>query len=447
MPLTVAIVGRPNVGKSTLFNRLAGKKLAIVHGTPGVTRDRQEAIAQLGATELRIVDTAGFEEAKSETLSARMTEQTRATIAEADVLLFLIDARDGVTTGDEIIAAELRKSGKPVVLAANKVEGRAVSASAHEGYSLGFGEPISLSAEHGLGLADLLDALAPFAQPSEESEPDEDTPHPLRLAIVGRPNVGKSSLFNRLVGEERSLTGPEAGITRDSVTAIWQPEGRAILLHDTAGLRKRAKAAPHALEQLAVESALTAIRFAECAVMVIDATAPFEKQDLAIADLVAREGRAIVFAVNKWDLIEQRAGAIGRLREMLDRLLPQVAGAPLVGVSALSGEGVERILDAVLAADKAWNARIPTAQINRFLNEALERHPPPAIHGRRVRIRYMTQVKARPPSFALFGNQLKALPESYLRYLQNALRDAFDLTGTPLRFVLRTSKNPYTNSR
>jgi GTP-binding protein len=446
MPLTVAIVGRPNVGKSTLFNRLAGKKLAIVHGTPGVTRDRQEAIAQHGGMELRIVDTAGFEEAQSETLSARMTEQTRATIAEADVLLFLIDARDGVTTGDEIIAAELRRSGKPVVLAANKVEGRAVSASAHEGYSLGFGEPIALSAEHGLGLADLLDALAPFAQPPEESEPDEDTPHPLRLAIVGRPNVGKSSLFNRLVGEERALTGPEAGITRDSVTAIWQPEGRALLLHDTAGLRKRAKAAPHALEQLAVESALTAIRFAECAVMVIDATAPFEKQDLAIADLVAREGRAIVFAVNKWDLVEQRAGAIGRLREMLDRLLPQVAGAPLVGVSALSGEGVERILDAVLAADKAWNARIPTAQINRFLAEALERHPPPAIHGRRVRIRYMTQVKARPPSFALFGNQLKALPESYLRYLQNALRDAFDLGGTPLRFALRTSKNPYANS-
>ncbi|HEY8697616.1 MAG TPA: ribosome biogenesis GTPase Der [Rhizomicrobium sp.] len=443
MPLTVAIVGRPNVGKSTLFNRLAGRKLAIVHGTPGVTRDRQEAIAQLGATELRIIDTAGFEEAQSETLSARMTQQTRATIAEADVLLFLIDARDGVTTGDEIIAAELRRSGKPVVLAANKVEGRAVSASAHEGYSLGFGEPISLSAEHGLGLADLLDALAPFAQPSEENEPDEETPHPLRLAIVGRPNVGKSSLFNRLVGEERALTGPEAGITRDSVTAIWQPAGRAILLHDTAGLRKRAKAAPHALEQLAVESALTAIRFAECAVMVIDATAPFENQDLAIADLVAREGRAIVFAVNKWDLVEQRAGAIGRLREMLDRLLPQVAGAPLVGVSALSGEGVERILDAVLAADKAWNARIPTAQINRFLAEALERHPPPAIHGRRVRIRYMTQVKARPPSFALFGNQLKALPESYLRYLQNALRDTFDLKGTPLRFALRTSKNPY----
>jgi GTPase len=443
MPLTVAIVGRPNVGKSTLFNRLAGRKLAIVHGTPGVTRDRQEAMAQLGATELRIIDTAGFEEAKSETLSARMTEQTRATIADADVLLFLIDARDGVTTGDEIIASELRKSGKPVVLAANKVEGRAVSASAHEGFSLGFGEPISLSAEHGLGLADLLDALAPFAQPSEESEAEEEAPHPLRLAIVGRPNVGKSSLFNRLVGEERALTGPEAGITRDSVTAIWQPAGRAILLHDTAGLRKRAKSAPHALEQLAVESALTAIRFAECVVMVIDATAPFENQDLAIADLVAREGRAIVFAVNKWDLIEQRAGAVGRLREMLDRLLPQVAGAPLVGVSALSGEGVERILDAVLASDKAWNARIPTAQINRFLNEALERHPPPAIHGRRVRIRYMTQVKARPPSFALFGNQLKALPESYLRYLQNALREAFDLTGTPLRFVLRTSKNPY----
>lgn len=445
MSLTVAIVGRPNVGKSTLFNRLAGKRLAIVHDTPGVTRDRQEADAQLGPLALRLIDTAGFERSEPGSLAARMTKQTESAIAEADVCLFLIDGREGPTAGDEIIARALRKSGKPVILAANKCEGRFDLSDA---FTLGFGEPVALSAEHALGLGELLDALSPFAEPDDESgsaceETEQQERRPLKLAIVGRPNVGKSSLFNRLLGTERALTGPEAGLTRDAIAATWDADGRTILVHDTAGLRKRARAAEHELEQLAVGSALTAIRFAECVIVVIDATAPFEKQDLTIADLIAREGRAIVFAVNKWDKIEAKAGAISRLRETADRLLPQIAGAPLVATSALTGEGLERLLPAVLAADKAWNTRVPTAELNRFLTEALARHPPPAIHGRRVRVRYMTEAKTRPPTFALFGTQLKALPESYLRYLQNELRDAFGLYGVPIRFSLRTTKNPY----
>jgi GTP-binding protein len=447
MPLTVAIVGRPNVGKSTLFNRLAGRRIAIVHDTPGVTRDRIEAEAQLGPLAMRIIDTAGFEDAKGESLPARMVDQTRAAIREADVCLLVIDGRAGVTTGDEIIAAELRKSGKPVVLAANKIEGRAAMANVGEGFSLGLGEPVALSAEHGTGFGDLLEALSPFAQAEEEEPPpaEDDASQPLKLAIVGRPNVGKSSLFNALIGEERALTSPEAGTTRDAVIAKWEIEGRSFLLHDTAGLRKKARAAGHTLEELSVESTLEAIRFAECVIVLIDAMAPFEKQDLSIVDMVAREGRAIVFAINKFDLLENRTGAISRFREQRDELLPQVAGAPLIATSARTGEGIERVLEAVLAADKAWNTRVGTGELNRFLEQALSQHPPPAIHGRRVRIRYITQAKARPPTFALFGNQLKALPDSYVRYLQNALRESFTLYGTPLRFSLRTSKNPYVN--
>jgi GTP-binding protein len=455
MPFTLAVVGRPNVGKSRLFNRLAGRPAAIVHDTPGVTRDRQVAEAAFAGMDLRLIDTAGFEEAADGSLAARMTEQTRAAIAEADALLLVIDARAGITAGDEIIARELRKSGKPVILAANKCEGQV---TADEGYALGFGEPVRISAEHAIGmeaLAEALEALAPAGDTEEEveepsggsdddEEVDEDyTARPLRLALVGRPNVGKSSLFNRLLGEERALVGPEAGLTRDAVAASWQADGREVVLHDTAGLRKKARVAGETLEEMSVASTLEAIRFADCVIVMIDATAPFEKQDLTIADLIAREGRAIVFAVNKWDLLDNKTGAISRMREKLDRLLPQIAGAPLVATSARTGEGLDRLIPAIVEADKAWNTRVPTATLNRFLEEALQRHAPPAISGRRVRIRYMTQVKARPPSFALFGNQLDALPEAYSRYLQNGLREAFGLKGTPLRFSLRNTRNPY----
>jgi GTP-binding protein len=461
---TLAIVGRPNVGKSRLVNRLAGRHAAIVHDTPGVTRDWQAIDVEFDGLAFRLIDTAGFEEAAPGTLTQRMTGQTLAAIDEADVLLFVIDARDGVTAGDEIIAQTLRRSGKKVIFAANKCEGRT---NLEDVYSLGFGEPIRLSAEHAIGMGELSEALEEHfprqAPPTEEeladeadietgfSEEDEAydwRDKPLRLALVGRPNVGKSSLFNLLLGEERSLTGPEAGLTRDAITAPWNlpnddGSAREVLLHDTAGLRKKARVAGEVLEEMSVASTLSAIRFADCVIVMIDATAPFEKQDLHIADLIAREGRALVFAMNKWDLVTDKAGAISRFAEKRDRLLPQVAGAPLVAVSARTGDGIDRLKPAIVAADAAWNKRIGTSTLNRFLEEALMRHTTPAVSGRRVRIRYMTQAKARPPSFALFGNQLDALPEAYLRYLQNGLREAFDLKGTPLRFMMRNSRNPY----
>ncbi|HKY18043.1 MAG TPA: ribosome biogenesis GTPase Der [Rhizomicrobium sp.] len=465
--MKLAIVGRPNVGKSRLFNRLAGRTAAIVHDTPGVTRDRQAVDATYEGLPLRLIDTAGFEDAASGSIAHRMTKQTLAAIAEAEALLFLIDARAGVTAGDQIIAQALRKSGKPVILAANKCEGRIEPPA--EAYGLGLGEAIAISAEHNLGMENLVAALEPLAgssaldeseydedaedfEFSEEDEPEEDVSvhyldRPLRLALVGRPNVGKSSLFNQLLGEERSLTGPEAGLTRDAITAPWRAGERAVLLHDTAGLRKKARVAGETLEEMSVASTLEAIRFADCVIVMIDAAAPFEKQDLTIADLIAREGRAIVFAINKWDLLENKAGAISRMREKLDRLLPQVAGAPLIATSARTGEGLDRLEAAITEADTAWNSRISTATLNRFLGEALQRHATPAISGRRVRIRYMTQRKARPPSFTLFGNQLDALPEAYLRYLQNGLREAFNLKGTPLRFSVRNSKNPYAGKK
>ncbi|HEX4026417.1 MAG TPA: ribosome biogenesis GTPase Der [Rhizomicrobium sp.] len=469
MPLILAIVGRPNVGKSRLFNRLAGRAAAIVHDTPGVTRDRQAVDAVYDGLSLRLIDTAGFEDAASGSVAHRMTKQTIAAIAQAEAILFVIDARAGITAGDQLIAQALRKSGKPVILAANKCEGRTQPPA--EAWGLGLGEPIAVSAEHNLGMAELADALAPLAPKAElpgeedeeeffdeEEESEGEAPvvayldRPLRLALVGRPNVGKSSLFNQLLGEERSLVGPEAGLTRDAITAAWKVEGgkageREVLLHDTAGLRKKARVAGETLEEMSVASTLEAIRFADCVIVMIDATAPFEKQDLTIADLIAREGRAIVFAANKWDLLENKAGAISRLREKLDRLLPQVAGAPLVATSARTGEGIERLEAAITEADRAWNTRIPTSPLNRFLADALQRHATPAISGRRVRIRYMTQRKARPPSFTLFGNQLDALPEAYQRYLQNGLRETFGLAGTPLRFSVRNSKNPYAKKK
>jgi GTP-binding protein len=457
MPLTVAIVGRPNVGKSTLFNRLAGKRLAIVDDTPGVTRDRALADSNLGGLHLKLIDTAGFDRGPAGSLTARMADQTRAAIKDADVCLFVLDAREGVTAGDEIVADALRRSGKPVILAANKSEGRPDPGFEADSLSLGFGEPIALSAEHGLGLAELRDALAPFSEddlctehtgadaeevPAEQT-PSDDQPRPLRLAIVGRPNVGKSSLLNRLIGEERSLTGPEAGITRDAVLAEWRWGEREIVLHDTAGLRKKARVSEK-LEQMSTRATLHAVRFADCVILVMDAREALEKQDLIIADLIAREGRAIVLAMNKWDEIRDRQTAFRELREKTDRLLPQIAGAQIIGLSALTGEGIEQLMPAVVEADRIWNIRVPTAAINRFLEHALSRHAPPAVRGRRIRIRYMTQAKARPPTFVLFGNQLNALPEDYLRYLTNGLRETFDLPGTPIRILLRSSKNPYT---
>ena len=456
MPFTLAIVGRPNVGKSSIFNRLVGRRVAIVHDTPGVTRDRRAGEAVFHGLDLLVIDTAGFEEAAPESLSGRMTAQAMAAVADADALLFVIDARAGVTTGDQMIGQFLRRSGKPVILAANKCEGRTEPLA--DMYALGFGEPVELSAEHALGFDELAEALEPMAPravipPEEEEEFSEDqdieaedydyTDKPLRLALVGRPNVGKSSLFNRLLGDERSIVGPEAGLTRDSITAPWKAGDRDVVLHDTAGLRKKARVAGEALEELSVASTLDAIRFADCVILLIDATQPFEKQDLVIADLIAREGRAIVFAVNKWDLLENKQGAVSELREKLDRLLPQVVGAEMVGISARTGQGLDRLVPAVIAADQAWNSRVPTSALNRFLETALQRHATPAISGRRVRIRYMTQVKSRPPTFALFGNQLDALPESYARYLQNGLRENFGLKGTPLRLVMRNTKNPY----
>ncbi|HYM18834.1 MAG TPA: ribosome biogenesis GTPase Der [Micropepsaceae bacterium] len=446
MSLTVAIVGRPNVGKSTLFNRLAGKQLAIVDDTPGVTRDRAVATTDFAGLELKLIDTAGFDEGAPETLAARMTAQTKAAIKDAQVCLFVFDARAGITAGDEILAAELRKSGKPIILCANKSESRAAAAGELEAYALGLGEPIAISAEHGLGLSELHDALAPYAErPQDSSQADSEqseAQRPLRLAIVGRPNVGKSSLMNRLLGEERALTGPEAGITRDAVLAEWRFEGREILLHDTAGLRKKARVVDR-LEQLSVDSALAAVRFADCVLLVMDANMAFEKQDLAIADLIAREGRALVFVANKWDQVADRQKMMKELREKRDRLLPQVAGAAIEGVSALTGEGLERLMPSVIETERIWNTRVPTPALNRFLEEAQNRHPPPAVKGRRIRLRYMTQAKARPPTFVLFGNQLKSLPDSYLRYLANGLRSAFDMPGTPIRLNLRASKNPF----
>jgi GTPase len=457
MSFTLAIVGRPNVGKSSLFNRIAGRRIAIVHDTPGVTRDRKVAEAAFQGFALRLIDTAGFEATGgAESLSARMTDQTLTAIEEADAILFVIDARAGITTGDEIIARALHRAGKPVILAANKCEGRIDPAAISGVFDLGFGAPLKLSAEHALGMEEVADALEtlapqaaavteePEADQNEDAEADFDyRARPLKLALVGRPNVGKSSLFNQLLSEARSITGPEAGLTRDAIAAPWKIEDREVLLHDTAGLRKKARVAGETLEEMSVASALDAIRFADCVIVMLDAIQPFEKQDLAIADLIAREGRAIVFAVNKWDLRENKQGAISELREMLDRLLPQVAGAEMVAISARTGQGIDRLPAAVMAADRAWNTRAPTAALNRFLEAALLRHAPPAIRGRRVRIRYMTQLKTRPPTFALFGNQLDHLPEDYQRYLTNGLRESFNLKGTPQRLVMRNTRNPY----
>ncbi|MGB6288188.1 MAG: ribosome biogenesis GTPase Der [Xanthobacteraceae bacterium] len=448
MSLTVAIIGRPNVGKSTLFNRLVGRRLALVDDRPGVTRDRREGDAQLGDLAFKVIDTAGLEKAERDSLSARMQAHTAAAIAKADAVLFLIDARAGATGPDQMFANLVRKSGKRAILVANKSEGRAGEAGALDAYMLGLGDPVAISAEHGEGLAELYEALRaalPQAIVEQKDEPDRHAAPdkaPIRIAIVGRPNTGKSTLVNRLLGEERLLTGPEAGITRDAIAVELNWRGQKFRVHDTAGLRRRSRISEK-LEKLSVADALNAIRFAEVVIVLVDALAPFEEQDIRIADLIEREGRAIVIAVNKWDLITVELGAMGHLRNAVDRLLPQIKGVGITALSAKTGQGLDRLMQAVVEAHAIWNRRVPTAALNRFLAESTSAHPPPALRGRRLRLDYMTQPKSRPPTFVLFGSRTSTLPDAYRRYLVNGLRERFDFPGTPIRLTLRTKSNPY----
>jgi len=464
MSLTVAIIGRPNVGKSTLFNRLVGKRVAIVDDMPGVTRDRREGDATLSDLHFKVIDTAGLEDVHDESLESRMREQTETAFLEADVGLMMIDARTGPTPIDEHFVSWLRRHDTPVILVANKCEGAAGQAGLLESYALGLGEPVPLSAEHGQGLVDLYDALRPYADAASEKEAwdkrqrqDDDLPpldsgneddddavlnRPLQLAIVGRPNVGKSTLINKLLGEDRMLTGPEAGITRDSIMVPWAYKGRQINLIDTAGLRRRAKVTGK-VEALSGAETRRAIDFAQVVAIVLDARDMLEKQDLIIASNVIDEGRALIIVVNKWDLIKNKKEALDKLHDRLQTSLPQVRGIPIVTVSAKNDRKLDKILDAVLDVFEVWNRRVSTAKLNRWLEHVLEHHQPPLVGGRRVKIRYMTQPKTRPPTFALFVSHAKGLPEAYARYMANALREDFELWGVPLRIAVRKGHNPF----
>jgi len=458
----VAIIGRPNVGKSTLFNRLVGRKLALVDDQPGVTRDRREGEAHLGDLVFTIVDTAGLEEGDPASLAGRMRAQTETALSACDAILFLIDARAGVTAADRHFAKALRRVDKPILLVANKAEGAAGRGGVLDAYELGLGEPIAVSAEHGEGTSDLYEALRavlPEARPSdediaEEAEPvlgeDEDGPpvdptKPLRIAVLGRPNAGKSTLLNRILGEDRLLVGPEPGLTRDSIGLSTRWRDRELKLFDTAGLRRKARVVEK-LEKLAVADALRAVRFAEVVVLLLDATIPFEKQDLALADLAEREGRAVVIGLNKWDLVENKSLAAQELRAEADHLLPQLRGARVIPLSGLTGAHLDKLLEAVIATHEIWNKRVSTGRLNRWLAPVIESTPPPASAGRRVKIRYMTQPKSRPPFFVLFGNQVDAIPESYKRFLVNGLRETFGFPGVPMRISMRGGgENPYAN--
>jgi len=452
MSFTVAIIGRPNVGKSTLFNRLVGQKLALVDDEPGVTRDRREGAARLGDLDFTVIDTAGLDEGGRGSLTARMQEQTEAAIRLADALMFVVDARAGLTPTDRAFADFARRADKPVLLVANKSEGKHGDAGAMEAYALGLGDPIQISAEHGEGMRELYDALrALMPEPPEDAEAseadeDEDSSRPIRVAIVGRPNAGKSTLINHLIGEERLLTSPEAGTTRDSIAVDIDWKGHFFRLFDTAGLRRRSRI-EEKLEKLSVADALRAVRFAEVVVLLMDAQNRFEEQDLRIADLIEREGRALVIAVNKWDLVPGKPGQISALRADADHWLPQVAGVPIVAVSGLMGEGIDRLMQAILDAYAIWNKRVPTSALNRWFEQAIAANPPPAVSGRRLKLNYITQTKARPPSFVLFCSRADAVPQSYLRYLTNSLREAFALPGTPVRITLREKQNPFAHKR
>lgn len=442
MTLKVAIVGRPNVGKSTLFNRLAGKKLAIVDDRPGVTRDRRYAAGSLGDIELTLIDTAGFEDVADESLEARMRHQTELAVDEADLVLFVVDAREGVTPLDRIFADLLRRRDKPVVMIANKAEGRAGEHGVGEAHALGFGEPVALSAEHGEGLAELYAAVAAHEpEPGDEDEADEPG-KPIMIAVIGRPNAGKSTLVNRLIGEDRLLTGPEAGITRDSIAVDWKWDGRPVRLVDTAGMRRKARVSEK-LEKLSIGDTLRAITFAEVVVLVMDEGNAFDTQDLQLADLVEREGRALVYCIAKWDRVEEPQARLKEIQETADRVLPQLRGSPLVALSAVTGRGVDRLMPAVLKAHRNWSTKVKTRDLNDWLAMAVQRHPPPAVDGRRIKPKYMAQTKARPPTFVLFASRASQMPESYRRYLINSLRESFDLPGVPIRITVKSGANPY----
>ena len=459
---TIALVGRPNVGKSTLFNRLIGRRHALVDDTPGVTRDRREGAGRLADLHFQVVDTAGLEEADPESLAGRMRAQTERAIADADLVLMMVDARSGIMPLDEHFARLLRRRGDKVVLLANKSEGAAARAGLFEAFSLGLGEPVAISAEHNEGMADLYEAIR-ARMPEEPAEKknenavledgsppeegvdiwqDRDRPRVVRMAVVGRPNVGKSTLVNAILGEDRLLTGPEAGITRDAIEVEWRYRDRPLKLVDTAGLRRRARVMEK-LEKLSVEDTRRAIQFAHVVVLVLDAQMMLEKQDLTIARMVIEEGRALVIAANKWDAVTDREQALRDLRDRFEISLPQVKGAPYITVSALRGRNLDKLFDAVFAVYDVWNTRISTARLNRWLSHKTEAHPPPLARGRRIRLRYMTQIKARPPTFAAFVSLPEELPEAYTRYLVNGLREDFDLPGTPIRFITRKGKNPY----
>lgn len=446
MPPVVVVAGRPNVGKSTLFNRLAGRRAALVADTPGVTRDSKEAEAMLRGRLVKLVDTAGLEEAAPETLAGRMRAGATVAVREADLVLFVIDARAGLTPVDRHFAQWLRRQARPVMLVANKAEGRMAMSSILDAYELGLGDPVGVSAEHGDGIADLMGEIAsrlPPEAPVADEDADSGPERPLKLAIVGRPNAGKSTLLNRLLGEDRMLVGPEPGLTRDAIASVLTDEGgRRIEIVDTAGLRRPARIEAE-LEKLSVGSAIGALKMAEVVILAIDATEGLNDQDLRIAQLIEREGRACVLVLNKWDAVEDRDATRRAISDRLETSLTQMKGIPVVTLSALTGAGVERLLPVVRRAHEIWNKRVTTGELNRWFENALERHPPPLVDGRRLKLRYVTQAKARPPTFLAFGTRAERIPDDYSRYLVNSLRETFELPGTPIRLQLRGTKNPF----